>query len=35
MQRSPLMAASAFARDIETAYRTLWRQWCSGGGTGV
>ena len=27
MQTSPLMDAERFARDIETAYRTMWRQW--------
>jgi predicted O-linked N-acetylglucosamine transferase (SPINDLY family) len=28
MQRSPLMDAASFARDIETAYRDMWRRWC-------
>jgi predicted O-linked N-acetylglucosamine transferase (SPINDLY family) len=28
MQRSPLMDASRFARDIETAYRAMWERWC-------
>jgi predicted O-linked N-acetylglucosamine transferase (SPINDLY family) len=28
MQASPLMDAPAFARDIEAAYRTMWRTWC-------
>ncbi|MEI8196098.1 MAG: hypothetical protein WCI73_09335, partial [Phycisphaerae bacterium] len=28
MQRSPLMDAPAFARDVETAYRSMWRWWC-------
>jgi predicted O-linked N-acetylglucosamine transferase (SPINDLY family) len=28
MQASPLMDADAFTRDIETAYRTMWRRWC-------
>jgi len=28
MQASPLMDAPRFARNIETAYRTMWRQWC-------
>lgn len=27
MQRSPLMDAERFARNIEEAYRTAWRQW--------
>jgi predicted O-linked N-acetylglucosamine transferase (SPINDLY family) len=28
MEASPLMDAPAFARDIEAAYRTMWRTWC-------
>ncbi len=28
---SPLLDASAFARDIEAAYRAMWTQWCAGG----
>jgi protein O-GlcNAc transferase len=28
MQASPLMDASRFARDIEAAYREMWRRWC-------
>jgi protein O-GlcNAc transferase len=28
MEQSPLMDAPAFARDIETAYRQMWRAWC-------
>jgi protein O-GlcNAc transferase len=28
MQRSPLMDAPRFARNMEAAYRTVWRQWC-------
>jgi protein O-GlcNAc transferase len=28
MQRSPLMDAPAFARDIESTYRQIWRTWC-------
>ena len=28
MEQSPLMDASRFARDIESAYRTMWRHWC-------
>jgi predicted O-linked N-acetylglucosamine transferase (SPINDLY family) len=29
MQMSPLMDAPRFARNVETAYRTMWRRWCS------
>lgn len=28
MRMSPLMDAPQFARDVETAYRQMWRQWC-------
>jgi protein O-GlcNAc transferase len=28
MQKSPLMDAHRFARNIEAAYRDMWRQWC-------
>jgi predicted O-linked N-acetylglucosamine transferase (SPINDLY family) len=28
MEHSPLMDAAGFARNIESAYRFLWRQWC-------
>ena len=28
MEQSPLMDAPRFARDIEAAYRTMWRTWC-------
>jgi predicted O-linked N-acetylglucosamine transferase (SPINDLY family) len=28
MLRSPLMDAPQFARDVETAYRQMWRRWC-------
>ncbi len=31
MQRSPLMDAPRFARQIESAYRLMWRQWCQQG----
>jgi len=31
MQQSPLMDAPRFARHLEAAYRTMWRQWCSAG----
>lgn len=27
MEKSPLMNAPGFARDIETAYRAMWRRW--------
>lgn len=30
MEQSPLMDAPRFARNIETAYRTMWRNWCGG-----
>jgi predicted O-linked N-acetylglucosamine transferase (SPINDLY family) len=29
MEQSPLTDASRFARDIEAAYRDMWRQWCA------
>jgi predicted O-linked N-acetylglucosamine transferase (SPINDLY family) len=29
MQASPLMDAPRFARNIESAYRWMWRRWCS------
>ena len=28
MQASPLMDAPRFTRNIEAAYRTMWRRWC-------
>ena len=28
MQASPLMDAPRFARNIEAAYRQIWRRWC-------
>jgi predicted O-linked N-acetylglucosamine transferase (SPINDLY family) len=28
MEQSPLMDAPGFARDIESAYRDMWREWC-------
>jgi predicted O-linked N-acetylglucosamine transferase (SPINDLY family) len=28
MERSPLMDASGFAREIEAAFREMWRTWC-------
>ncbi len=30
IERSPLMDAPRFARNIEAAYRTMWRRWCAG-----
>jgi protein O-GlcNAc transferase len=32
MRASPLMDAPRFARDIETAYREMWRAWCAAAG---
>ena len=29
MEHSPLMDAPRFARNIETAYRGMWRKWCA------
>lgn len=29
MQQSPLMNAPRFARNVEAAYRSMWRRWCS------
>jgi protein O-GlcNAc transferase len=29
MLASPLCDAKRFARNIEAAFRTIWRQWCS------
>jgi predicted O-linked N-acetylglucosamine transferase (SPINDLY family) len=28
MRQSALMDAAGFARDVEAAYRQMWRQWC-------
>ena len=30
MRESPLMDEAQFARDLETAYRSMWRAWCEG-----
>ncbi len=30
IQRSPLMDAPRFARNLENAYRSMWRRWCAG-----
>jgi protein O-GlcNAc transferase len=32
MRASPLMDAPRFARNIEAAYRQMWRNWCAQGG---
>jgi predicted O-linked N-acetylglucosamine transferase (SPINDLY family) len=32
MEASPLMDAPRFARNIEAAYRQMWRNWCEAGG---
>ena len=29
MRASPLMDVARFARNIEAAYRTMWRRWCA------
>lgn len=29
MMRSPLLDVAGFARDLEDAYRTMWRAWCA------
>jgi len=29
MERSPLMDAPRFARNVEAAYREMWRRWCA------
>ncbi len=29
MEASPLMDAPRFARNIEAAYRNVWKEWCS------
>src|SRR6266571_1311554 len=31
MRASPIMDEPRFAREMEGAYRTMWRRWCSGG----
>jgi predicted O-linked N-acetylglucosamine transferase (SPINDLY family) len=35
MQASPLMDAPGFARDMETAYRSMWRTWVANRSKGV
>ena len=34
MQASPLMDAPRFARNVEAAYRRVWREWCENQGAG-
>jgi predicted O-linked N-acetylglucosamine transferase (SPINDLY family) len=34
MKNSPLMDAARFARNVEAAYRSIWRHWCRGEGAG-
>jgi protein O-GlcNAc transferase len=29
MQQSPLMNAERFARNVESAYREMWKTWCT------
>jgi predicted O-linked N-acetylglucosamine transferase (SPINDLY family) len=31
MEQSPLMDGSRFVRNIEAAYRQMWRTWCETG----
>jgi predicted O-linked N-acetylglucosamine transferase (SPINDLY family) len=30
MEGSPLMDAASYTRNVEKAFRVLWRQWCAG-----
>jgi predicted O-linked N-acetylglucosamine transferase (SPINDLY family) len=34
MRNAPLTNAAAFARDVETAYREMWRRWCERAASG-
>jgi protein O-GlcNAc transferase len=34
MRKSPLMDEARFARDLEAAYRGMWRAWCDGRSAG-
>jgi len=31
LRASPLMDEAGFVRDLESAYRRMWRQWCEDG----
>lgn len=31
MERSPLMDGARFTKNMEAAYRSIWRRWCDGG----
>jgi predicted O-linked N-acetylglucosamine transferase (SPINDLY family) len=31
MEKSPLMDAPRFARNVEAVYRQIWREWCGRG----
>jgi predicted O-linked N-acetylglucosamine transferase (SPINDLY family) len=33
LRRSPLTDGRAFTRDLEGAYRQMWRRWCAGSGS--
>ncbi|HMD54270.1 MAG TPA: hypothetical protein VKJ65_06975, partial [Phycisphaerae bacterium] len=35
MRASPLMDAKRFARNVEAAYRDMWRKWCGAGFCGI
>jgi predicted O-linked N-acetylglucosamine transferase (SPINDLY family) len=34
LRQSPLMDEERFVRDVENAYRLMWRNWCESGETG-
>lgn len=35
LRQSPLMDEQRFVRDLESAYRWMWRQWCAGAERGI